>query len=252
MDQSIFFYCYNQSDRYLGFLSKNKKLTIRAFCLIAFFFSKISYSQSTSEQVIQYFDQVIGLNDMGLIEGYSYKYPPLTKGSHAFFDRKGWIMGSVRYNESTYNDVELMYDLFNQQLVVKKINEVGEIYSVILDTKKVLWFKLKDVLFEKVENQGNPEFYQIHFRGKELILMERHQKNKEIDQSTFDLKYVANNVLLLGNKESLSKFKNKKSVYPYYPDKKEVINRFIRSNKLKINFNHIEDVKLLLEHCEEY
>ena len=98
---------------------------VRAMIMsVAFYFVLIAYSMGqdmgkvASAEAIIWYDNLIGRNNSGLINGPEYKIEVLGKNTHPFFEQRTPGQGMVHYREQTYMEVPLIYDIQNDKLVL--------------------------------------------------------------------------------------------------------------------------------------
>ncbi len=119
----------------------------------------ISNAQQTKSapEMLETFDAIIGLENTKLYNGKRhYNTYKVTKENHNFFTSPIFIKGNVNYNEATFYNVNLKYDIFKDQLIFKP-NKTNAYINIELIQDKVTSFELEDHNFVNsntiIENQ---------------------------------------------------------------------------------------------------
>lgn len=151
----------------------SKRLTIFLLGLLITCSGSIAYSQvldysaSTTEH---WFDRKVGLENSGVLNGQRYKVEFRGETSDPFFG-SGLTNGSVTYKKQRYH-APLLYDIFQDQLVIKHINLSGAVWFVQLDKSVVSDFVLGQHRFKNY----NGVYYDVLFEGSEFSLVCKRAK----------------------------------------------------------------------------
>ena len=222
-----------------------KHLFLVLFTVIIFDSRGQSESRTT-----EYFDQLIGLNSLGLINGAEYTSPRRAKKSHAFYNVDEWQNGNLFYRGQLYKNVPMKFELVANRIAIQKTTNTRKKTSVAVQKEHLEWFEIDGNIFRKVKLNKRSIYVQEHYAGERVKLYETHRKKLEVNQNTYVLNYESKNELFLKKGTQIAPFKGKKDIVSIFPDKKKLINNFIRSNKLKVNSKSIGDINRLLEYCE--
>lgn len=206
-----------------------------------------SQQNLSQEKYYNWFDNQVGIENTGLYNGIRYKELYRVKnGKHKFFESPNFIQGRIIYENQIYNDVQLKYDLFEDQVLINLQTKSGNsIFQLI--NKFVQSFTLNNKIFvnlseHKVNNSSTSiqGFYQVSFHGTDLILYKKHSK--------YRIKHYEKKIVL-------SEFKNKETYYIYFersfylinsksdltklfPNHKKAINNFYSKNRLLLKSNY--------------
>ena len=109
-------------------------------------------------------------------------YPGIS-GS-AYFPFSEWSVGSVQYEGIWYHDLELLFDIYREELMVKHPSGV----PFVLYTDRVQQFQIKDrkfVHFGKDQTRFSPGIYEVISEGKLMMYSRRIaiMEEKIVDQS---------------------------------------------------------------------
>jgi hypothetical protein len=143
-----------------------KSIKILLLLFLLFSFSLTLMSQDS----IKVLDQVYGL-DQTLYNGKKYNYylPIGTKG-HQYLVAPVYIAGSLTLKEKCYQDINLNYDIFNQQLLLKYNDENGATNIIEVSKAWIKSFRLGNMKFEYLSLEKNPRYYQVLGEGEVRLL----------------------------------------------------------------------------------
>ncbi|MBC8054524.1 MAG: hypothetical protein H7Y13_15800 [Sphingobacteriaceae bacterium] len=218
------------------------KYSCCSFLLFFFVFLK-SFGQDTSKvntaslPGAQYEQQLLASGQSRLYNGFEYLDYPYNyfKEGHQFFGNNTWNLGTVTYEGITYNNVNLMYDLIKDEVVVQHFDKVSKINLI---KSKVQDFSLLGHTFVKLKEEefrdAYPGFYDLLYNDKIAVLA---KKNKKIAESTSSSGVVRG--LYVFNKYYVQKggqiysFNSKSSLLKILKDKNQEIKNYIKNKNLK-------------------
>jgi len=202
------------------------------------------------------FYQAIG-SQSRLYDGKRYEFYDHAILSNAYYmDITDWRVGSIVYDGYLYEKVDMLYDLFKDQLIIHLYNSFLKISLV---SEKVKTFNLLDHHFEYIKNDpANPTsvktgFYDDLYSGKIKVLAKRqktlqttHGFSGSIDSyftSTSTDYYIFKN----GNYYS---FGSQGTFLNVLKDKKKDLQQFIRTNKIKYRKNKEQAMAMIAEYYD--
>ena len=143
---------------------KSIKILLLLFLLFSFSVTLIS------QDAITILDQVYGLDQI-LYNGKKYNYylPIGTKG-HQYLVSPVYIAGSLTLKEKCYHDINLNYDIFNQQLLLKYQDENGATKIIEVSKAWIKSFQLGNMKFEYLSMEKKPRYFQVLGEGEVRIL----------------------------------------------------------------------------------
>ena len=195
-----------------------------------------------------------------------YGYDPLLYNGrvYAFFPKPGTAgtpyiysdfdtQGSVTVRGVTYTNLNLNYDLYNQQLILNYKTILGSSSFIELSLAWLETFEIKDLHFEVVTNTDTSKrIFQVLGSGPYQI---RYSLFKALlpDSRTASRNYFFTNTekemfVFSGNK--MTKYKNNRSfTAAFNPTQQDAIRKFIRKNKIKVK--KASDFKMteLINYC---
>jgi hypothetical protein len=210
-----------------------KSLKWSLLIISLFFFSGILRSQDT----IKILDQVYGL-DQTLHNGKKYDYiaPPGTSGNQ-YLSSNLFSVGTVTLKGKSYSDVNLNFDIFNQQLLLQYANDRGPMNIIEVSKAWLKGFSLGDRNFELLPSGKIPGFYQVLGEGQVRVLY-FWRKTLELNNAIGSNNYVFSTpirdsyVLLNGE---LKLFTNKRNLIRLFdPKYRSEIKNYLRKNKVKV------------------
>lgn len=190
------------------------------FWLLAVPFIVIAQQNDTKAKSLETFDKIIGLENTKLNNGSRYyNLYKVSDENHNFFSAPSFIKGDVTYDDDTFYNVDLKYDLFNDELIYQP-NGSKAFINVELIKDKVLKFNFKDHQFIKSENiTGNNDlvsgYLEIVYNTPNLKLYAKRKK-------TVTERIRQNKLVYL--------FSNEHSFYLYYAGK---LNEIKSTNSFK-------------------
>ena len=150
-----------------------------------------------------------------------------------FFSAPGLLNGSVLYDGNLYSDVAMQYDLEEDNLV---INDYSGHLSLRLVKNKVRWFTLGGHRFVYLtEGRGLPVtgFYENLYSGKAGAWARRQKKVLSLDASGSDASYRSYDDYFIERAGTWFVIDNERALLAALSDKKDLLKKFIRSNKLR-------------------
>lgn len=115
-------------------------------------FIVIAQQNNTKVKSLETFDEIIGLENQKLYNGLRYyNLYKVSDENHNFFSAPNFIKGDVTYDGDTFYNVDLKYDLFNDELIFQP-NGTKAFINVELIKDKVLKFNFSDHQFIKSKN----------------------------------------------------------------------------------------------------
>ncbi len=207
-----------------------------------------------SEQVFELLDPVFGV-DQRLVSGVYYYGP--SRGSISgdpYFIDETWKIGSVTIGNQTYDSLDLKYDIERQQLVLKFTNIHQAILQISLRTENIKRFVMNGRLFipfPGIKEENVNQFCEVIIAGEISYYI---LKNKILMLSrggTTDYIYQDYNKQFLEINNRLILFKTHRTLYNLYPEHKQTIKRYLRTQRLQPRRSRINDRKAMVEYCNQ-
>ncbi len=208
-----------------------------------------SRPESIKEQFEQ-FDDLFGL-DPKLINGVMYRVEfPDIKG-HPFLDEEYFSNGSIQIEDQWFNGVELAYNIYSQNIVLKYQNFFGGSENIELHNEFIRGFRLGSRKFEKQDFPLTGEqFFQVIDAGK---LKCYYHWTKSINESVNPYAfYEPSRKFYLFKDDQLYSFRFKRDFIRIFS---EEVRRSIKKHfkKAGIRLKYISDSEMLevLNYCNQ-
>ena len=198
--------------------------------LLFFLFTTIGFSQSDFKEYYTKFDRVVGLKNTKLSYGILYKENYRTlKENHHYLNSDAFKKGTVTYQNETFYNVPLKYDLDTDQLIVN-IKDEFETFSIQLEKSFVTTFSIKQQLFKNTKETG---FNEVLFSSNAITLFKKHlkKKKKKTDQSFMYYKFIKESRYVIYYKNAYFKGNKKKDLVKVFPKQKNFIDSYYKTNK---------------------
>lgn len=240
-------------------MSMKHKIVIGLFLLAPCAFSvaqpgqAIAFLPEAKQNVINRYQQTLGAQAR-LYNGSKYRAPQHTLEEHPYFASEDWVMGSVYYDGERFDDVPLMYDLFQGVLVTEHYPSGHPIQLVY---GKLQRFSIAGHNFEKIENEtvGNSlprsGFYDILYPGPTRVVARRQkQKREEIDAGGMERTYDERNRYYIFKNGVFFQVKSKSSVRKLMTDKKQEIKRYLKQHRAPFSLDRESMLKKTAEYYD--
>lgn len=223
---------------------KLKQINTKLVIFICFFiYSNFTISQNTinnyNKDYYNWFDGVVGIENTGLFNGSIYKEKYITKnGNHKFYLTSKFKNGTILYNNQTYYDIELKYDIYEDVLIIQLpgnseysfIQLINDLLNgFIIDNHNFIKISEKTDEFYKATLHG---FYEISHPNKTLKLLTKHKKSRKehIGNVVYSQFKEANEFFVFTNNKYYN-IKSKKNIKKLMPKFEKNIDHFYTQNK---------------------
>jgi hypothetical protein len=155
--------------------------------------------------------------------------------------------GSVMYDGILYPNVQLLYDIVLEEVVVEHFNKY---YKIILPKQRVTHFSLLNHTFQWINTDSlqkpvlSTGFYENLYEGKVKLLAKRTKIMEEsIDAGRVEKEFIQINRFFIAKDNKYYPVKNKKSVLKVFDEHKKEIRKYFRS--LRINFKEDREAAIV-------
>jgi hypothetical protein len=206
-----------------------------------------TYSQANSEiSLYTKFDSIVERKNLEINNGPRHinHYRTINK-SHSYYFTDKFILGEALYNKQYYYDIELKYDVNNDQLVLKPMDEYNYL-GIILSKEKTASFTINKKKFVNLnyDNPSVPEYingyYQEIIIGNTLLFYIKNLKtrkkiidNKQLsdvaEQVTYD-EFTDKNTYYIKYNNAYYSINSKKEIITIFPEKKKEIKEYYSKN----------------------
>lgn len=193
--------------------------------------------QTENEKVIL----IENTTSSNLFNGLAFNdtYRVLSKKNRYLNDEIEYQIGDVTIDGFLYKNIELKYDLYKDNLILKPMNNSGYI-GILLDKEKIKSFYIKKQLFinsdyfDLSKNKSiKPGFYEIKYKSKNITLYVKHTKNiKELlNKNIIHYEYNLEYEIVIIKDSLIYKIENKNNLVKIFPEFKKRINSYFRINQ---------------------
>lgn len=214
------------------------KITTSFFFTFFLIKSVVLFAQEKSTYV--WFDKQIGLENTGLFNGIEFTetYNLLDK-DHRFFETEAFNSGSIRYDNQNYYDINLKYDLYRDQLIVRLESKNDGMNQIVLLNEKIESFKIGNTFFEKltnykVHNNLSQNFYEVLADNQAIKLYKKNHKRlkKFIKNNAVYYRFIEEKpeYLILTDKK-LHKINKRRDLVSIFPEFKKDILKYKWTSK---------------------
>ena len=215
----------------------NKRITILYWSIILFILL-FNLSGISAQQSKIRFDDVYG-SDPSLFNGrlYIFFLSVNTIGNQYFSDPR-FEKGSVTIRGVTYNDLDLNYDIYNQQLILQYKDNLGAAILIIISDAWLESFRFRDLNFEIITSQDSSKrIFQVLGKGPNRIF---YHWGKELDLESFQgsqnhMFSAAKKEMNVNTGNQIRRYRNNKTFYSLFEsDKRIAIKGYLRKNKIHV------------------
>jgi hypothetical protein len=199
-------------------------------------------ADSALVEAINIYDREIGRNSF-LYTGrvYNDKYGSIQ--GHQFFAEDYWEQCEIVYDGHYFDSVYLMYDIYNDLLLLEHFNSKGMLSPITLHNPKISSFVIQGysfVMLEKDSISGKRKgFYNELFQGNRIALyaLRRKEITKSNEINSVQEVFVEKDKFYLQLDEVFYPIRRKRNVLKVLDDKKKEIKSFMRNNLLYFRKN---------------
>ncbi|MEO8516097.1 MAG: hypothetical protein ABI426_05095 [Flavobacterium sp.] len=236
---------------------KNRKLL--CFTLfILFTLTNITsvYCQNNDDKTLyNWFDNKFCKENLDINNGSIHlNYDKTLNNENRYFeDQNAFVAGNVNYEEQDYFDVNLKYDILNDELILNPKNVESNYIGINLNKEKIKSFSINKKTFVNLSAPTLPPdfakgFYQESIVGKSFTFYIKHYKQKSElikDYGVFS-KYTYKTEFILSFKNKFEEMSSKKSITNQFPEYKKKISDFYVMNEYLEKENKIKFMENLM------
>ncbi len=189
-------------------------------------------AQEKDDSVTPYiwFDKTIGQDNSGVFKGISYVEKYMVIGDrHKFFMQPNFVKGSVKYEGQDYYDLDLKYDVFADELIVRHPGIIGS-PLVQLFKERISRFQIEGHHFirvvDKTSNSDISGFVEVIREGRNLAFYKKHKKSilKKSAEGVVYYQFKDRWQYFIGHNAGFFKIKTIKDINTLFPDYRKQLN----------------------------
>lgn len=244
-----------------GQIQKINNFSGGIFSLVLLLLIFISYplkgqTEIAIDELKSYSSNLYGTNDL-LVNGWKYYPEHFNADGNPYFMDLDWAMGSVNTKGEVFNNVELLYNIQMDELILKQILKNGEPAFVMLNKDFIQSFTLGTHFFipaSKIKSNFPLSGFVEELYSGDFRFLIKHQKNFVSNYSANTpngsiSRQISNYYLLQAG--SLQKISSKKALLKYFPESKKEIKSFLKKQKINFRKANSDQLKQLMDFCDE-
>jgi hypothetical protein len=228
----------------------NSNISLKGKCTNIIFFllgiSTLAFSQQRKHNILAanaakevWFDGITGVENSGIYNGPEYKVAFKGYKTDPFYQATE-PDATIMFDGNIYNHVQVLYDIFTDNIIVKYPASSGAVGFIQLDKRRVERFDAYGHHFKKFNKQivkttGEVGFFDVLFEGSDISCVAKRIKYKRVegksqDYSQDDLYFIINGgkwLKLIGSKSFLKALPGKQN-----KENRKKLKTFISQNHL--------------------
>lgn len=193
------------------------------------------FSGDAARRVADLYNARIG-DQSEIYNGAEYKlYPPAFKGSAYFQEKNHCTPSVIRYNNTWYKDVPVLYDLYNDVMVAAMRDSL---YQLRADKLTDVYLLNHHFINLAGANSGNlsPGYYDQLYNAKSQVLVKRVRTvQNNVTQQGVEVIYEIKDVIYIKKGNNYFPVNSKGSALDVFNDKKKQLKQYLSDNKIRYN-----------------
>lgn len=199
------------------------------------------------------FDKIVGPENTGILQGVEYiEQHRIINDKHKFFGSFDFVPGTVIYDGQPYYNIPLKYNIFEDLVIVQLMSGRGQ-NSFRLFNSKLDGFSINGRKFINLQkNTGENSvggIYELLFEEGETLVLKKHRlKEKTLyDREFLHHEFEPAEPRYYFQKDGIYNRVSSGNVVDAFPEHKQEIRRFFRSNRKLLKNQPDEFMKELFE-----
>jgi len=234
---------------------RNKSLIRVCFCGVILFsmmnstMCQYSLNEFSLEKGIsEWYSKQLGKKNEDIFNGDYYVVKVRSKNDHRFYNDFRWKPGAIEYNGKLYENIDLLYDLMDDLIIVRNGSITKSVPLKPLQ-RGVSQFIIENNVFINITSENPPPrgagFYQLLHRGANLLLVRRFEKLETY------AKVQSNDFTYLKHGDKYHPIKSRGSLFRLFPEFKMRIKGYIKQKKLRFDSkNFDQSMAIVLDYLE--
>lgn len=221
---------------------QNKKLFFVILCAIITSKSILVAQENDEALLYKWTDNAVGKESFEIYNGLVHQniFKTTNDSIHRYFQKNQFEKGTVKYNNQVYYDINIKYDVYEDQLVVKQDNEI-DFKALNVIKNNVTYFTVNNRKFVNIDKLENKKEFMKGYYEENLVnskfnfYIKHHKGIREIQKDGFILySYTPDNSYVISLDEQFYEVKNKNQIIKLFPNLKKKINDYFQfHNKLR-------------------
>lgn len=214
-----------------------------------------SKAQNIDDFYVQnWFDNTLGSENLSINNGKIHTNYDFTLNNESrYFEYKDFVKGNVNYDNQNYYDLNLKYDIYNDELVLNPANE-NEYIKINLIKENIINFIIQNKKFVQIKSIQLNGFYEESLIGKNFVFYIKHYKEKKeiLKDNRAYSSYFYKTRYYLFHDNKYKEIISKKDLIKTYPKNKSQINDFYDSNRNLKKENQLKFMKNLFQYINNF
>jgi len=192
-------------------------------------------ADSALVKAIGLYDHTIGRNSF-LYTGRVYYDDYGGIRGHQFFMEDYWSEGEIVYDGQRFDSVFLMYDIYNDQLLLEHFNSGGMLSPIMLHNPKVGSFSIQGHFFIRIKEDTvtgmRESFYDELYTNDHLgiYVLRRKQVSKSNRINDFYEEFIERDRFYMKKGEVYHRIRRKKDILNILSERKKELRKYLRAN----------------------
>ncbi|MGB7841467.1 MAG: hypothetical protein WBL21_01655 [Salinimicrobium sp.] len=195
------------------------------------------------EKIYQDFDNIIQIENSGIIEGFEYvEIHRMINNKHKFFKTFDFVPGTVFYDGQPFFNVDLKYNVFQDILLIQIENDQGKMIFQPFDSR-LDGFILQNRTFENIKAvETGPELagiYEVLLETDGIKVLKKHRKKEKtlLDREVVYYEFSADEPHYFYWVNNKLEILNRSNLMESFPEEKSNIRNFYRSKRKEAKNN---------------
>lgn len=202
-----------------------------------------------------WYDQQMGVENTPLQMGIWNPSERRANLSHQYFFSRSWQMGTISYRGQVYTNVPMLYDTFEDIVLVRQeglLRFISQPMEII--KSQVSYFEINSSHFEYFEStieNFSESYFEVLYRNERVELLAKRLKKIEIVSST-DNSYVERDRFYMRLKGDYVQIYRNATIIRQYKEYRPQIKSYIRKNKINVAKPGTSDQLVrLVQYCDQ-
>lgn len=187
-------------------------------------------------QAIDLFNMAIA-DQSEIYNGAVYEFMPKGPKGSVYLDDKNFCTPAlIRYNGTTYKNIPVMYDVFNDEMVAFS---PASVYFILRQEKLTdVYLTGHHFIYVDASNGSDikPGYYDVLYDGKTTVLLKLIKTpHKLVTESVVELSYSDESEIYIKKSGKFTQVGSKGDVMGIFKDRKKELKQYLSSNKIKFN-----------------
>jgi len=171
-----------------------------------------------------------------IYNGSEYKlYPQAYKGSPYFEERNHCTPSVIRYNNTWYKDVPILYDLYNDVMVAAMRDSLYQLRADKLTDVYLLNHHFINLAGALAANL-TPGYYDQLYNARSQVVVKRSRTvQNNVTQQGVEVIYEVKDIIYIKKGNTYYSVSSKGSVLDVFNDKKKLLKQYLSDNKIRYN-----------------